>query len=99
MFGIKHLEKNISDVIVSLIFIDMKVIISERQLNLLSELAPSSYGVEDFFEMVQDNKGLLQYLGFDRMKDLKEYVYENDNKEFNKLKQEAKEFLEKKNKK
>ena len=77
----------------------MKILVSERQLRLLSELAPTSNGVDEFFELVRNNEGMLEFLGFDRMKDLKEYVYDNDNKEFNQLRKEVNEFLEKKKEK
>jgi hypothetical protein len=59
----------------------------------INELAPTSNGVKEFLADVKENKGALKALGFRTIKDLENYIYDSDYKDFQELKKELKKFL------
>lgn len=82
----------------------MKVILTETQVkNLINkvttkkekeikELSKNSTGVEEFIDKVKETKGLLKHLGFDKIKDLEDYIIDNNYRDFNDLKTDARKF-------
>ena len=78
----------------------MKIRITEQQYkSLITELSPKSSGVKEFLKLVKDTTGLLRHLGFSSHKALEEYVLDGYIKDFDELRNEADEFLNKKSKK
>jgi hypothetical protein len=59
---------------------------------LILELSPKSSGVEDFIDKVKDTPGLNQFLDFNTVDNLKEYIYDGSQKDFDELRERAKEF-------
>ena len=75
-----------------------KIIVAEIESKKeVKELKISSEIVSEFIEKVKNTPGLLQHLKFDKLKNLIDYIEESGIKEFDELRDEAKEF--KKNKK
>jgi hypothetical protein len=89
----------------------MKIFVTERQLkNLISknlkeqqkpisELMVKSKIVQEFVDLVKDTPGLLKHLKFDSYKRLEEFIEDNGIEDLNELRKEAKDFIEKKEKK
>ena len=89
----------------------MKIFVTERQLkNLISknlkeqqkpisELMVKSKIVQEFVDLVKDTPGLLKHLKFDTYKRLEEFIEDNGIEDLNELRKEAKDFIEKKEKK
>jgi hypothetical protein len=89
----------------------MKIFVTERQLkNLISknlkeqqkpisELMVKSKIVQEFVDLVKDTPGLLKHLKFDSYKRLEEFIEENGIEDFDVLRKEARDFIEKKEKK
>lgn len=80
----------------------MKLIITEEQYKklskIISELSPKSSGVKDFLDDIKKNKGSVKHLGFNSFKSLEDFVLDGSQKEFEELKKEMKDFLDKKEK-
>jgi hypothetical protein len=78
----------------------MKIRITEQQYkSLITELSPKSSGVKEFLKLVKDTPGLLRHLKFNTHKALEEYILDGYIKDFDELRDEADEFLNKKSKK
>lgn len=57
-------------------------------------MSPKSSGVEDFIDKVKDTPGLNEFLDFSSISNLEEYIYDNNQKDFDELRKIAKEFDE-----
>lgn len=67
--------------------------------NEINELAPSSVGVQDFLDTVKKHPEAIEYMGFESFKSLREFIMDNDVKDFTKLLIELEEYFKKKKKK
>ena len=65
---------------------------------LISELSTNSSGVVEFLEFVESYPEVLTHLKFDSMKDLKDYVADANISEFDELRNEAKHFVQRREK-
>lgn len=65
----------------------------------LNEMSPHSTGIQEFIQSVKEVPGLLQHLGFPKLKSLEEYLEEANVNDFYELKKEVEEFFKKQKKK
>ncbi len=65
----------------------------------LNEMSPDSNGIKEFIQSVKEVPGLLQHLGFPKLKSLQEYLEEGDVDDFYELKKEVEEFYKQQKKK
>jgi hypothetical protein len=65
---------------------------------LILELSPESAGVEEFFQTIEKYPELIQYLGFEDLESLKDYIDSWTNKDFDELRNEVEVFFKDKKK-
>jgi hypothetical protein len=52
--------------------------------------------VNEFLTLIESNNTLIKYLGFDSFKSIKDYIIDSDYEEFIELRNETKDYLNKK---
>jgi hypothetical protein len=74
--------------------------LTERQRinikNYLVELSGKSTGVPEFIQLIENNPDLIEYLNFQNIQDIKDFILGSDYSEFDQLRTEASKYLKNK---